>query len=387
MRVHLACSLAAFGLTVLQGQDYELAPDNKTLAGLILDEAYLLQDHQQRAVLLTSFVEKYPHHQGMAWALNELREIALKKNDKREVIRISDRMLRLNPADLYSGRLLLQHAEDAGDTASRDRWLPEVSKHAAASGKDQEGLLHYCQYLAVNAIMADANAQSRAAKLEAFATANPQSPYRQQVLSQRLYAYWEVLDFTKGLAAARDVLSGNPDDEDALIFSAFAHLEKPEQERDVHIHARRLIEMLPGKKAPDQNNLVAWEKKKQVYIASAHWMIGLLSSRGNNHAMASVAFQTAANGFPHDQKATSTLLFLSGFSALKIGDRSKALEFFDKCSKIEGPYQAKAQLNSQALRTARPAMADAEAEREQAERQLIQSAGAACNRPRAARRL
>ncbi len=112
---------------------------------------------------------------------------------------------------------------------------------------------------------------------------------------------------------------------------------KPDQERLAHIHARRRIEILSNKKAPDQNNLVAWEKKKQVYNASAHWMIGMLSSRGNNHAMASVSFQTAATGFAHDQKATATLLFFSGFSVLKIGDKAKAVEYFEKCSKIDGP--------------------------------------------------
>ncbi len=69
--------------------------------------------------------------------------------------------------------------------------------------------------------MADAGARSRATKLEQFAASNPQSPYRPQVLVQRLYAYWEILDFSSGLAAARDVLAVNPDDEDALIFSAF----------------------------------------------------------------------------------------------------------------------------------------------------------------------
>ena len=389
MRVHMACSLAAFGLTLLQAQNYELAPDNKTPAGLILDEAYLLQDDQQRAVLLSSFVEKFPGHQGLAWAYNELRQIALKKNDKIEALRISERMLQLDAKDLYSGQILLQTADDLNETAVRDRWLPVVSREAAAAGADQQQLLRYCDYLRVNAIMADGNAKSRAAKLEQFAAANPQSVYRPQALVQRLYAYWEVLDFEHGSAAAKDVLAVNADDEDAIIFSAFALLERPDQERSAQSYARRLIEMLPGKQAPDQNNLVAWEKKKQVYIASAHWMIGMLSSRGNNHALAAVSFQTAAGGFSHDQKATATLLFFSGHSALKIGDQNKAIESFEKCSKIEGPYQGKALVSLQALRTvsSMSAAVDVEAERQQAEEQLIKSAAAAWNRPRSARRL
>jgi hypothetical protein len=388
MRVHLACSLAAFGLTLLQGQNYELAPDNKTPAGLILDEAYLLQDDQQRAVLLRQFVEKYPGHQGMAWAYNELRQIALKKNDKREVLRISERMLALDSKDLHSGQVLLQTSDDLNDTAARDRWLPLISREAAEAGEAWRPLLLYCDYLRVNAIVADNNdAKARASKLEEFVSANPRSVYRPQALVQRLYAYWEVLDFDKGFAAASDVLSVNADDEDAMIFAAFALLEKPEREMEARVHARRLLEMLPGKRSPDQNNLVAWEKKKQTYIASAHWIIGMLSSRANNHALAAVSFQTATNGFAHDQKATATLLFFSGFSALKIGDQAKAIGYFEQCSKLEGPYRTKAQVSLQALRTARPAVADVEAERREAEEQLIKSATAAFHRPRSARRL
>lgn len=387
MRVHLACLLAAFGLTLLQGQNYEFAPDNKTPAGLILDEAYLLQDDQQRAVLLRQFVEKYPGHQGMAWAYNELRQIARKKNDNFEVLRITERMLLLDPKDLYSGQILLQTADDLNDSTTRDRWLPVVSREAAAAGHGREALVRYCDYLRMNAMMADTSAKSRVAKLEEFLAAHPESAYRPQALVQRLYAYWEVLDFERGLGAAKDVLAVNPGDEDAIIFSAFALLEKPRQELQAQAYAKRLLETLPGRKSPDQNNLVAWEKKKQVYIASAHWIIGMLSSRGNNHALAAVSFQTAAGGFTHDQKATATLLFFSGFSSLKIGDQTRAIDFFEKCSRIEGPYQSKALLNLQALRTARPALADFESDRQQAEEQLIKSAASAWSRPRSARRL
>jgi outer membrane protein assembly factor BamD (BamD/ComL family) len=382
----MACLLAAFGLTLLQGQNYEFAPDNKTPAGLILDEAYLLQDDQQRAVLLRQFVERYPGHQGMAWAYNELRQIARKSGDAREVLRISEHMLQLDPNDLYSGQMLLQTAEDLQAHAVRDRWLGTISRKAAEAGN--KALVRYCDYLSLNSIMAgSAGARSRLEKLEEFLAGHPESAYRLQALVQRLYTYWEAFDFERGLGAAKDVLAVNPNDEDAMIFSAFALLERPEQAFGAEVYAKRLIEMLPGRKSPDQNNLVAWEKKKRVYIASAHWIIGMLASRDNNHALAEVSFQTALEGFPHDQKATAALLYFSGYSLLQTGDRARAIELFERCSKLEGPYQSKSLVQLQALRTARAAAADVEPERRVAEEQLIRSAAAACIRPRSARRL
>lgn len=398
MRVHLACMLAAFGLTFLQGQDYELAPDTKTPAGLVLDEAMLLQDDQQKAVLLKTFVEKFPRHQGIAWAYNEIRQIALKNRDRQEVLRLSEKLVRLDPNDIYSGLLLLQTAEDLGARPIIEQWLEPLVRQArevAAKGDLKAQLVHagqlvkYRDYLAINGIMEDANARSRAAKLEQFVSKNPESPYAAQVLLRRFYAYWELLDLDRGLSAARDVLASDPDDEDALIYVAFASLEKPGMETDVLTNARRLLELLPIKKAPDQNNLAGWEKKKSVYTASAHWMIGMLSSRGNNHALAAVSFQSAMAGFSYDAKATAALLFFAGFSSYKVEQREAALDLFEKCAKIEGPYRDKASQNVLVLRSERRQilLTDIENERKQAEQQLMKSAAGMCNCPRGARRL
>src|SRR5215468_3678591 len=104
-RVPAICLLALLGLELLPrlpGQTYSLEFDKSSPEGLILNEAAKTGGDSDREGLLEQYLLIFPNGKSVAWVYDQLRQISDRANSMDKVIDYSQKILALQPSDLFS---------------------------------------------------------------------------------------------------------------------------------------------------------------------------------------------------------------------------------------------------------------------------------------------
>ena len=85
--------------------------------GKLLQQILQESDGAKRKPLLEQFATEYPKHDGAAWVLEQLQEIAVKAGDPDQILDAGDRLLAIDPHDPEAGLQNLKAAQSKKDYA------------------------------------------------------------------------------------------------------------------------------------------------------------------------------------------------------------------------------------------------------------------------------
>ncbi|MFN7925607.1 MAG: hypothetical protein U0Q16_36240 [Bryobacteraceae bacterium] len=319
-RTFLIAALA--GLASLAGaSEYERKPDRTSAAGLMLEEVDLQTDAKQRLTLLESFVAKYPKHASAPWAFDQIRAQAIADGKWDTVAEISARMLEVNAEDPWSAQALLDANEKSGDPAKVLRAVEtaEAVSEQILAGKTKQKdesvkrrqeaarkLTVQTEAVRLRLLLKEADARRRLTVLESFEKRYPRSAVAANIPVLRAMALWEAGD--SGVAtAAQDAVKRMPESEDAQFAALASSIAQDAAQDNLVAQSLWLLEMMQRKTKPDCASEADWNRKRDLYVRTAHVALGLAAFRRGDRHMAQRSF-AAADVFASDDADAKALL-------------------------------------------------------------------------------
>lgn len=346
----------------LSGQKYALDYDKKGPEALILNEAVKSNDDGDLASLLDQYLVIFPRSRSLPWVYDQYRQIADRANQNDKVIDFSLKILELLPDDLYSMDLVVRLAEAKKDTALANRWSESLQRLAQATldqeqkspaqtpeakarlqlAREVNGRLVDKQFFK---IADEPDVTKRAAQLEAFLKANPDTEYRKQINPMLFYAYRTAGNHQKSYEIAERMLKENANDEDALIFIADSLFSRRSAPDRVMNNSLKVLEILRTKEKPSWYTDAQWNQKKAVYTGSAHWMLGHIQLERLDFVHADASFRMALPFFARDAQTSGYILYYLGWANYNLGKWEESAKAYEQCAAIQGTFQAQASRN------------------------------------------
>lgn len=351
-----------------------LTVDTDHPEGVLLKQATDETDAGKRLALLEEFVGKYGKHESATWALAEMQAEYLKQGAFDKALAAGEKVLADDADDVPVAQGNLKAAEGKKDAALMKKWAlatSDAARRVAQSAKPagEEDAKHweanvayakqvdtYCDYvLYAQAIQATAPAD-KISLAELLAERSPGSEYNQQLRGPLFVAYQQAGNLDKAQAVAEAELKKNDTNDDMLIFAAGRAYGKQEKAKAAG-YARRLIEVMPGKTAPQGMNEADWTKNVNLKVGVARWMLGMIAAGEQKWTEVDTQLRAALPLVKENRELTAETLFHLGLANFKLGDPKgdkkrilDALQFNSQCAAIPGTYQAQARKNVAAIR-------------------------------------
>lgn len=355
----------------------KLSVDSETAEGALLKQIVDEADAAKKVTLLEEFAGKHPAHESATWALGELQTAYLAANQFEKAIAAGEKVLAADPDDVPVASNNLKAAEGLKDAARIRKWAVHLSgaaRRAAAAPKPadeeeskawQAGVTYakqvyaYADYSLYSLAASTTDPAQRIELAELLATNSPASQYNAPLRPLLFIAYQQTGNHAKALAIAEAELAGpSPDNDDMLIYAASKAYEAKDHAKAAG-YARKLVESLPAKPAPQGMDEAAWTRNQNLKLGVAHWMLGLVASGGQRWADADKSLRAALPLVQDNKDMAAETLFHLGLANFRLGDGAKgdkkriidALKFNQQCASLPGPYQAQARKNVAAIRS------------------------------------
>lgn len=352
-----------------------LAVDTESPEGVLLKQLTDEGDAAKKLTLMEEFSAKHPNHESATWVLGEMQTQYLKANQFAKALAAGEKVLAADPDDVPIAHGNLKAAEGLKDQAAIRKWAvttSDAARRAAKAPKPQAEdevanwqanvtfatqVDAYCDYvLYAQAVQAPAPAQ-RIELGELLASRSPASEYNKQLRPQLFIAYQQAGNQEKALAIAEQELQKNDTNDDMLIFAASKAYERQDKAKAT-AYAKRLVEILPAKAAPQGVSEADWTKNKNLKLGLSRWMLGVIASGEQKWADADTHLRAALPLVKENKDLTAETLFHLGLANFKLGDPKgdknrilDALKFNSQCAAIPGNYQAQAKKNVAAIRS------------------------------------
>jgi tetratricopeptide (TPR) repeat protein len=350
-----------------QAQRYEPTADPDSAEGQFLELIGLQSDGAKKLALIEQFTERYPKHPANAWAYEQLQESAFQAGQWDRVLAFGEKLVEVRPEDIDAAQMNVKAAESKGDRTTMKLWSDYVTRVAqrvlvSPSPKDPEQLDAWKKRIAVASQYAaqdeyatytkalEASDPRRQLKLlDEMLQRNPDSPYLPQALVIYLNAYRALGDSHNALLAAERILKSDQSNEDALLLTAEAYLQRGSAPDKVVAYSARIVELMNTKKKPSAVRQEDWDKKRTVYTGMAHWMTGNTYINQNRFAQADTALR-AALPYLHQSEQAGPVLFYLGWANYKLENFVEAARFYKQCMAFQGQFQDQAAKNLNVIR-------------------------------------
>lgn len=346
--VFVALSCAAFA------QRHKIEEvDSEKPEGKLLQQIMQESDVAKKKPLLEQMVTDFPKHEGAAWALEQLQQMAVKAGNPDQILAAGDKLLAIDPNDPEAALQNMKAAEAkkdpalvkkyAGMTAAAAQKLPAAE---AESAKYYQGNADYVLYATA--------AQSRDPKVvidlaEALRAQSPKGEYFNTVAGPLFVAYQQSGDKAKALALAEQTVAVDQSNEDILLFVVDSWLAQKKDPAKVHQYSAKAAEVMTTKAKPEGVADEAWTARKNGVIGVARYINGKLYYAETNYAKADGELRTALPLV--DPRLKAEVLFMLAFANYKLDKPQDAANYYKACAAIPGPLQAQANKDLAGLRT------------------------------------
>ncbi len=352
-----------------------LPTDLESTEGALLKHLMDEPDATKKTALMEDFVAKHAAHESASWVLGELQTAYLKAGQFAKALAAGEKILAADPADVAIANGNLKASEGLKDPALIRKWAvsastaarkvlatpkPADAEEAAAWQADADYAKQvdtYCDY-AIYALALQTTVPAQRAELgELLAQQSPASEYNATLRPLLFVAYQQAGNQARALAIAEAEIKANSTNDDMLIFAASKAYERQDKAK-VTVYAKRLIETLPSKPAPQGMSEADWAKNKSLKVGIAQWMLGVLASNEQRWADADIHLRAALPNVKDNKDIGAETLFHLGLSNYKLGEAKKdknrildALKFNQQCAAINSNFQAQAKKNVAAIRS------------------------------------
>jgi tetratricopeptide (TPR) repeat protein len=353
----------------LRAQRYEAvaAPDSQEAQFLDLIE--LQSDSVKKQALIEQFTQRYPKHKAASWAYEQLQHAAFEAGQWDRTLLFGEKLSLLNPDDIDVAQMNIKAAEAKGDKTTVKLWQDSAALIAqrilvAPPPKDPELLEEWKkrtaiasqysaqdEYALYKKALYSLDPHDQIKLLDELLRRNPDTIYLPQALTVYLNAYRVVGDHRNTFLTAEKMLKIDRANEDALLLAAQSYLQSGSAAEKVLSYSARIIEVMNTKKKPAAVRQEDWDKKRNVYIGTAHWMTGNTYINQNRFGPADAALRAALPLLRQSEQSTASVLFYLGWANYKLENYAEAAKFYKQCATVSGQFQEQALKNLIALRT------------------------------------
>jgi tetratricopeptide (TPR) repeat protein len=318
----------------------------------------------QKLALIDKFLAEYGNGDMaiVAYELYISYYQAEKNPDK--VIEYAEKLLSADPENFAAGVNLVRAEQEKGDTqklfAAGERVAGILARYKAeappegtsASEWEQQRAgalaeardnINYVEYALLSAGYQTRDPAARAALLERFAAAFPDSPYTAGAQALVAAAYQQAQNYPKMLDYAQKILVRDPNNLGMLLLLADYYSERGEQLDKAEQYAKKALDLLGMAQKPAGLSEEQWQKELALQKGLAWTSLGQVHIQHRRDAQALEAFRNAAPLLKPDRVTYARNQYRMGFALLNLKRVNEARAALTEAESIDSPYRAMAQ--------------------------------------------
>jgi tetratricopeptide (TPR) repeat protein len=350
-------------------QRYTATADPDSPEGQFIELIGLQTDDAKKLALLEQFPQRFPKHQAVGWAYEQLQTAAFQAGQWDKVLAFGEKLAQLNPDDLEAAKMNVKAAEAKGDKTSVRIWSDYVQRIAlrvldSPPPKDPEQLEEWKRRTAVASQYAaqdeyglykkaldSGDPRQKIKLLDELVKLNPNTQYMPQALVIYLNSYRALNDNKNAVLYAEKILKNDRTNEDALLIAAESYVRYGAANDKVLSYSSKIIELMGTKAKPAIVRQGDWDRKKALYIGSAYWMIGNVHINQNRFGEADKSLRAALPLLRQSEQSTASILFYLGWANYKMENFPEAVRFYKQCVSVHSQFQEQATKNLNVIRT------------------------------------
>ena len=184
---------------------------------------------------------------------------------------------------------------------------------------------------------------ARAALLERFAAAFPDSPYAANAQTLVAAAYQQAQNYPKMLDFAQKILARDANNLGMLILLSDYFSERGEQLDKAEEYAKKAFDLLEKAQKPEGVAEEQWQKQVSLQKGLAWTALGQVHIHRRRDAQAVEAFRAAAPLLKPDPFTYARNQYRMGFALLNLKRVAEARSVLAEAASIDSPYRALAQ--------------------------------------------
>jgi len=335
------------------------SPEDKALAEINAAAA-----PAQKLALIDKFLAEYGKSDMaiVAYELYISHYQAEKNPDK--VIEYAEKLLSADPENFAAGVNLVRAEQEKGDPqklfaagervggilarykaepppegTSASEWEQQKAR-ALAEAKEN---INYVQYVLFSTGYQARDPAARAALLERFAAAFPDSPYTANAQALVAAAYEQAQNYPKMLDYGQKILARDPGNLGTLLLLADYYSERGEQLDKAEQYAKKALDLLGTAQKPEGLTDDQWQKELALQKGLAWTALGQVYINRRRDTQALEAFRNATPLLKPDPVTYARNQYRMGFALLNLKRIAEARAALTEAASIESPYRPLAQ--------------------------------------------
>lgn len=367
MRRALICVAALAGLAgsaaAQIGKTVSVAagtPEDKALA-----EIYAAPDGPDKVALLDKFTADFASNNDMALLADQLYEQTyLTQKNYAKVYEYGDKTLALDADNLPAAVGMVHAADEQHDpqklfvvgeevaaivarykastppeATPADQWNRTKDENLGKSMAD----INYVEYAMIDTAYKATDAATRAALLERYVAAFPESAYTQSVREQIPMAYRSAGNTAKMTAAIQRVLAADPNNATMLVLLADYWSEAGKELDKAEADAQKALELLSKAQKPPSAAEDPWKQQVEAQQGVAYSSLGQVYVIRGSNAKAVDMFQKAKPLLKSDSFNYARNLYRLGFTLAKMQRIPEARTVLTEAVSLDTPWKKPAQ--------------------------------------------
>jgi tetratricopeptide (TPR) repeat protein len=220
---------------------------------------------------------------------------------------------------------------------------------------DEHDTINYVEYTLFSTAYNNSNPAAKAAQLEQFADAFPDSSYAANAQALAGATYLQMNQPQKMVAFAEKVLARDSQNVGMMVMLADHWSERGEELDKAEEYAGKVIAALAAAQAPEGADAEQWTRQKDLQLGLAHSALGQVHIRQTRNAQAVESFRAAAPLLKPDAFSYSRNQYRLGFALINLKRMSEARVAFMESAAADTPFRPLAQEKIKTLPAGQPA--------------------------------
>ncbi|MCL6565932.1 MAG: hypothetical protein K6U09_05855 [Acidobacteriia bacterium] len=321
-------------------------------------------DSSEKIRLLEEFLAEFGDTDAALIAYEMLVSEYMAANNPEKTYAYGEKALELDPDNFAIALNLFRTAEQHRDLERmfgygkriadivaryRARPAPEGTPEDVWQQRKQETLdgvassINYVELTLFNTAYRTPAAAEKAALLEQFIAAFPDSSYSASAQALVAATYQQTQQYDKMLQFAQGILARDPNNIQMLLLLADYWSERGEELARAQEYAQRALQALETAQRPAHIPEEQWQQQSALQKGLAHSALGMVHAHQKRHAQAAEEFRQASPLLKADNFSYARNLYRLGFTLANLRRVREARAVLTEAVSIESPYKPLAQ--------------------------------------------
>jgi hypothetical protein len=329
-----------------------------------LSEIYAAPDGPAKIALLDKFMTDFGKGDLELLGDQLYEQSYLAQKNYAKVYEYGEKALKIDPGNFSTVVTLIHAADEQGDaqkvfsygekaaviiTRFKSAPPPEGTPPEQWPGQQKQTLtdaqpdIAYVQFAMVNSAQKTTNAAARAALLERFVAAFPDSAYAPSARDQIAFSYQQAQVPAKMLEVAQKNLEADPNDISMLVLLADYWSDSGQQLDKAAANAAKALDLLAKAQKPENVTDEQWQRQISIQKGLAYTSLGEVYVVKTQNPQAVEAFKQASPLLKSDTFSYARNLYRLGFTLAKMQRIPEARVVLAEVVSLNTPYKARAQ--------------------------------------------